>query len=182
MKIHRYRYPHTGRRCVQETDPSQPGLAHNRPGTGVESFSDQNHRNFGQQRLGDISMYHEADEKRGLPLAFLRPLRPLLFSPSTSFSLRRLFKPSAGLPPSRARFHVERLCTKENVKISSRLAHSCTHHPRYAMFADVQPKRPALSVNRIRLNIVHPRPLSKKFSIFLGDPCAGWWTWVKIVN
>lgn len=134
-------------------EPSQP-VSHIIVWARVESFSEQNHRNFGQQRLGDISMYHEADENRGLPLAFLPPPFPLFFL-STSFSLRRLFKPSAGLSPASTGPipRGTRLCAKENVKISSRLAHSCTHHPRYAMFADVQPKRPALSVHRIRLNI-----------------------------
>lgn len=65
-------------------------------------------------------MYHEADEKRDYPWPF-----PLFF-PSTSFSLRRLFKPSAGRRLARPDSTWTRLCAKENVKISSRPAHLYT--------------------------------------------------------
>lgn len=78
LKIHRY--PRFDHRYIpaRRVNPRQPGLAHNRPGTSwIFHSRPSNHRNFGQQRLGDISMYHEADEKRDYPW----PFPPFFFLP-----------------------------------------------------------------------------------------------------
>lgn len=102
----------------------------------------------------------------GLPLAF-----PPFFFPSTSFSLRRLFKPSAGgCRLARRPDSTWNDCTRKRMWKFQAGLHTCTHHPRYSMFAQVQPKRPTLCQPWIRLNIVPSPPrLFKKFSIFLRD-------------
>lgn len=69
----------------------------------VESFSSRDHRNFGQQRLGDISMYHGLTERSGR-----------FFFLSSSFSLRRLFKPSAAVGRRLARFRFQRETSAAN--------------------------------------------------------------------
>lgn len=92
----------------------------------------------------------------GLPLAF-----PPFFFPSTSFSLRRLFKPSAGgCRLARRPDSTWNDCTRKRMWKFQAGLHTCTHHPRYSMFAQVQPKRPTLCQPWIRLNIVPSPPPS----------------------
>lgn len=103
----------------------------------VESFSGRDHRNFGQQRLGDISMYHGLTERNGqrggitLARLFFSSLARFLFD-----CLNRLPLPGAAWPVFDSKRRMGMLGEEEVAagrrtrKISSRPALSYTPYRR----------------------------------------------------